>query len=96
MDNFCLDLVCTFFNTRMVMRECTAYSPSFSIQPCINKFGGAISSGIVSFIVIISGIKEADTVTDVTKEGLFINENSNACISANLYSSRVYCLSSKI
>lgn len=61
-----------FFNTRIVMRECTAYSPSFSIQPCINKFGGAISSGIVSFIVIISGIKEADTATDVKKEGLFI------------------------
>lgn len=47
-------------------------SVTFSIQPFINKFGGAIASGIVSSIVIISGIKEAETAADVTKEGLFL------------------------
>lgn len=47
-------------------------SVTFSLQPFINKFGGAVSSGIVSAVVIISGIKEADSAADVTSEGLLI------------------------
>lgn len=47
-------------------------SISFSLQPFINKMGGAVASGIVGAIIIISGIKEADTAADVTAEGLLI------------------------
>ncbi len=34
----------------------------FSVQPLINKIGGAISMGIVSFGIIIAGIKQGETV----------------------------------
>lgn len=47
-------------------------SITFSLQPFINKMGGAISSGIVSAVVIISGIKDAQTASDVTVQGLFM------------------------
>jgi melibiose permease/lactose/raffinose/galactose permease len=47
-------------------------SITFSLQPLINKMGGAISSGVVSAVIIISGIKEADTAADVTSEGLLM------------------------
>ena len=47
-------------------------SVTFAIQPFINKFGGAVSSGIVSAIVIISGIKDANTAADVSQGGLLI------------------------
>ncbi|MCL1928632.1 MAG: glycoside-pentoside-hexuronide (GPH):cation symporter [Treponema sp.] len=47
-------------------------SITFSLQPFINKMGGAIASGVVSAIIIISGIKEAETAAEVTKEGLFM------------------------
>lgn len=47
-------------------------SVTFSVQPFIYKFSGAISSGIVSAIVIISGIKDANTAKDVTEQGLLI------------------------
>jgi melibiose permease/lactose/raffinose/galactose permease len=45
-------------------------SITFSLQPLINKMGGAISSGVVSAVIIISGIKEANTAADVTPGGL--------------------------
>ncbi|MDR0321501.1 MAG: glycoside-pentoside-hexuronide (GPH):cation symporter [Treponema sp.] len=45
-------------------------SITFSLQPLINKMGGAISSGVVSAVIIISGIKEANTASDVTPGGL--------------------------
>ncbi len=45
-------------------------SVTFSIQPFINKMGGAIASGIVGITVIISGINTATSATDVTNEGL--------------------------
>jgi melibiose permease/lactose/raffinose/galactose permease len=47
-------------------------SITFSLQPLINKMGGAISSGVVSAVIIISGIKEAQTAADVTPSGLFM------------------------
>jgi len=47
-------------------------SITFSLQPFINKIGGAIGSGIVSITVIISGISSAETPADVTSKGLLI------------------------
>lgn len=47
-------------------------SITFSVQPFINKIGGAIASGIVSATVIISGINKAVTPDDVTDQGLLI------------------------
>ena len=47
-------------------------SVTFSIQPFINKMGGAIASGVVGVTVILSGINEALTPKDVTSEGLFM------------------------
>jgi len=47
-------------------------SISFSIQPLINKMGGAVGSGIVAAVVIISGINTANTAADVTEDGLLL------------------------
>ena len=47
-------------------------SITFSVQPLINKIGGAISSGIVGATLIISGINSAKTPGDVTDGGLLI------------------------
>lgn len=47
-------------------------SITFSIQPFINKMGGAIASGVVGAVVILSGIKEATSAADVTAEGLLL------------------------
>ena len=47
-------------------------SITFSLQPLINKMGGAISTGVVSAVVIISGIKEAETAADVSESGLLL------------------------
>ncbi|MDI9485026.1 MAG: glycoside-pentoside-hexuronide (GPH):cation symporter [Bacillota bacterium] len=47
-------------------------SVTFSLQPFINKIGGAIASGIVGATVIISGINDAATPADVTAQGLWI------------------------
>ena len=47
-------------------------SISFSLQPLINKLGGAIGSGVVAFIVIAAGIQKAETAADVTQEGLLM------------------------
>jgi melibiose permease/lactose/raffinose/galactose permease len=47
-------------------------SITFSLQPFINKMGGAISSGVVSAVIIVSGIKDAQTAADVTPGGLFM------------------------
>lgn len=51
-------------------------SVTFALQPFINKMGGAIGSGVVSITVILSGIKDADTAKDVTKEGLFMMKSA--------------------
>lgn len=45
-------------------------SITFSVQPFINKIGGAIASGIVTVTLIISGINAAPTPNDVTASGL--------------------------
>lgn len=47
-------------------------SVTFSIQPFINKMGGAVSSGIVGATVILSGINAAQSPADVTPHGLAI------------------------
>jgi sugar (glycoside-pentoside-hexuronide) transporter len=45
---------------------------SFSIQPFINKVGAAVARGIVGATIIISGISDAKTPSDVTPRGLLI------------------------
>ena len=47
-------------------------SVTFSLQPFINKMGGAIASGIVIAVVILSGIQDAQTAADVTESGLLM------------------------
>lgn len=47
-------------------------SITFSVQPFINKIGGAIASGIVGATLILSGINSATTPDDVTAKGLII------------------------
>ncbi|MDR0442856.1 MAG: glycoside-pentoside-hexuronide (GPH):cation symporter [Treponema sp.] len=47
-------------------------SISFSLQPLINKMGGAVASGVVSAVVILSGIKDAGSAADVTADGLLM------------------------
>ena len=39
-------------------------SVTFSIQPLVNKIGGALSTGLVSLTLIISGIKVDETVAE--------------------------------
>ncbi len=47
-------------------------SITFSVQPFIYKMGGAVASGIVSAVVIVSGIKDAKSAVDVTASGLLL------------------------
>lgn len=48
-------------------------SITFSIQPLVNKIGGALSTGIVSLTLIFSGIKTGETTADfITDEGKLI------------------------
>lgn len=47
-------------------------SITFSVQPFINKIGGAIANGIVGVTLIISGINAAATPEDVSDSGLLI------------------------
>ena len=47
-------------------------SITFSLQPLINKMGGAVAGGVVSFVVILSGIHQAETAADVPPEGLLM------------------------
>jgi melibiose permease/lactose/raffinose/galactose permease len=47
-------------------------SITFSVQPFINKIGGAIGNFIVAMTLVISGIKEAENANDVTTGGLWI------------------------
>ncbi len=47
-------------------------SVTLALQPFVNKFGGAVASGITGAIVIISGMKDAQTAADMTSEGLLI------------------------
>ena len=45
-------------------------SITFSLQPFINKIGGAIASGVLGLTLIISGINAAATPEDVTPGGI--------------------------
>ena len=45
-------------------------SVTFSLQPFINKMGGAVASGVVMATVILSGMSEAETAADMTDGGL--------------------------
>lgn len=45
---------------------------TFSVQPVVNKIGGAISKGIVSVTLILSGINSAVNVEDVTEGGIMM------------------------
>lgn len=47
-------------------------SITFSIQPLINKMGGAVGSGVVGAVIILSGIADASGPQDVTAEGLWM------------------------
>jgi len=47
-------------------------SITFSIQPFINKIGGALANTIIGITLIISGINSAATPGDVTETGLLI------------------------
>ncbi|NLO83891.1 MAG: MFS transporter [Clostridiales bacterium] len=45
-------------------------SITFSVQPFINKIGGAIANGVLGLTLIISGVNEAQTAADVTLQGV--------------------------
>ena len=47
-------------------------SVTLSVQSFINKLGGAIANGVVGAIVIVSGMKTAETAADMTSDGLLI------------------------
>lgn len=47
-------------------------SVTFALQPFINKMGGAVASGIVGVTVILSGMKEAQSSSDMTTQGLLM------------------------
>ncbi|MCL2802207.1 MAG: glycoside-pentoside-hexuronide (GPH):cation symporter [Treponema sp.] len=47
-------------------------SITFSLQPLIYKLGGAVGSGIVGAVAIISGINQAETSADVSPQGILM------------------------
>lgn len=47
-------------------------SISFSLQPFINKMGGAIGTGIVGLTLVVSGINSAASPDDVSSGGLLL------------------------
>lgn len=47
-------------------------SVTFSLQPFINKMGGAIAGAVVNATIILSGINRATSAADVTAEGLLM------------------------
>ena len=51
-------------------------SVTFAVQPFINKMGGAISSGVVGAVVILSGINAASAPEDVGPAGLLLMKSS--------------------
>ena len=44
-------------------------SVTFSIQPLVNKIGGALSTGLVSLTLVLSGIKTGETTADFIDAG---------------------------
>ena len=51
-------------------------SITLSLQPFINKIGGAAASGVVGITLILSGINEAETAADVSAEGLLMMKSA--------------------
>lgn len=51
-------------------------SITFSVQPFIDKIGGAIANGVMGLTLIVSGINAAPTPADVTAQGLTILKTS--------------------
>ena len=51
-------------------------SITLSLQPFINKIGGAAASGVVGVTLILSGINEAETAADVSAEGLLMMKSA--------------------
>ena len=51
-------------------------SVTFSVQPFINKIGGAIAYGVLGLTLIISGINSAETPDDVPAGGITILKTS--------------------
>jgi len=47
-------------------------SITFSMQPFINKIGGAIATGVLGLTLIISGINSAETAQDVSAGGITV------------------------
>ena len=47
-------------------------SITFSVQPFINKIGGAIANGVLGLTLIVSGINAANTASDVTAAGITV------------------------
>ena len=47
-------------------------SVTFSLQPFINKMGGAIAGAVVNATIILSGINRATSAADVTADGLLM------------------------
>ena len=47
-------------------------SITFSVQPFINKIGGALATGVVSVTLIISGVNSAETAADVPEGGVML------------------------
>lgn len=51
-------------------------SVTFSLQPFINKIGGAVSNGVVGVTVIISGMVDAKSHLDMTPQGILTTKIS--------------------
>ena len=47
-------------------------SITFSVQPFINKIGGALGSGVLTVTLVVSGINSAAAPSDVTAQGLLL------------------------
>lgn len=47
-------------------------SITFSVQPLINKIGGAVASGVLGLTLIVSGINSAPSPEAVTAEGIIV------------------------
>jgi melibiose permease/lactose/raffinose/galactose permease len=51
-------------------------SITFSLQPFINKIGGAIANGVLGVTLVISGINEAESAAEVTTAGVLTLKTS--------------------
>lgn len=47
-------------------------SITLSLQPLINKIGGAIATGIVSQTLVLTGVNSAKEASDITEKGAFL------------------------